>query len=63
MITGGASIKNIAYLKRAVARLVKAEVASSWVGAAPPEDHVAIERELADAKRMYAQAIARLETP
>jgi len=47
-------------LKRAVTRLIKAEVAASWLGLQDYEDHPQIKQELALARKRYEEALAKL---
>ena len=47
-------------LRRAVTRLIKAEVADSWKGSKMPEERVGIERELERARSNYHRQLRRL---
>ena len=53
--------KEIDQLKRAVRRLIKASVASSWAGSAPPEDRTGIQQELESAIQSYQVQLDKLE--
>lgn len=48
-------------LKRAITRLIKAEIASSWKGGGDPADEPAIEQERTRAREAVDRAIYRLE--
>lgn len=50
-------------IKRAAARLVKAEVAYSWRGAGPPEDIPELTRKVKLARRRFNEAVARVDMP
>lgn len=54
--------RQIATLRRAVQRLVAAEIANSWKGAGYVEDIKPIERELAVARKRYESALGALNT-
>jgi hypothetical protein len=58
-----ASIKQMKYLRFSVTRLIKAEIAASWKGGQPPEDHAAIDTELKVARAQYQRALKRVEAP
>ena len=58
-----ASIKQMKYLRFSVTRLVKAEVAMSWKGSQPPEEHAAIDTELKVARAQYHRALERVAAP
>lgn len=49
-------------LKRAVTRLVKAEVDHSWMGAGDPADYIAIQQELDNAQSNYKYQLERVRT-
>jgi hypothetical protein len=50
-------------LKHAIRRLVRAEIAHSWIGSQPPEDHEIIKSDLRSAKARVATLIARVTDP
>jgi hypothetical protein len=52
----------VAKLKRAIKRLVKAEVAYSWKGAESPETEATLERELKLARKRCKEALANVST-
>lgn len=52
---------NFAQLKRAVTRLVKAELENAWKGAGHPEDYKAIEFELEAARYNYERQCEAVE--
>lgn len=54
------NLTKLAAVRRAVKRLVKAEIADSWKGGTMPEDWSAIERELERAKDGYERAMRQL---
>ena len=51
---------SIPALKRAVNRLIKAEIEASWKGSMYPSDWPEVDRKLASARRNYNDALGRL---
>lgn len=53
---------NMRALRRAVRRLVQAEVANTWKGGGDPADIPLVERELKAARKHYETVLKRIET-
>lgn len=54
-------MKSLTQLKRAVTRLIKAEIANQWKGAGDPQYYDYIEGELKAAKKNYNDKLAAVE--
>lgn len=53
------TLKHRPPIERAIKRLVKAEIANSWIGSQHPEDYLAIKEELEKARVSLKRALDR----